>query len=175
MAKTTLIVIIAVALFSVSYCNGLHNYNTLHVMHVIQWTTTILYITADCCESWICTNGQFYQLHQPNRTVCWMCCSTEWCSKCWPVSTSVLRWSTTQKHHLWQHRRGEMWHQVPLDHQTIWCITGDKTQHGVLLHRLCNFPQYLPIQWNEHNIWSRSSSNTRGGTQSFACKFNCYF
>ncbi len=81
-----------------------------------QWVTNNIIINVEhyslaTGENGIHTDSQLYQLHQPNWTVCWMCCSTEWCTKCWPVSTSVLWWSAVQKHQMWQHRRG--WDVTP--------------------------------------------------------------
>ncbi len=157
----------------------------LVVFNLYQHTIIFLFIKIGIYlagEWWIYSYCPLHQLHQPNRIVCRMCCSTEWYSKCWPATTSMLWWSTIQKHQLWQHRRGELWHQVPLDHQTIQCITGDKTrqyiqccQPSVLLHLLFDVLQHLPIQWNEHNIRSRSNSTTGGNTQSSACFKNRFY
>ncbi len=148
--------------------------------YVYIYTYTPIPITTG--QRWIYTESQLYQLHQPNWTVCWMSDYIGPSDKCWPVSTSVLWWGTIQYRQLWQHRRGEMWLQVPLDHQTIRCITGDKSPHYtecwkpfLFFHRLCNIPRHLPIQWNEHNIRSRSNRTTGSNRKSSACFKNRFY
>ncbi len=58
-------------------------------MHLYNYHNSLLVNTGYTGERWVHTDSQLYQLYQPNRTVCWMCCSTEWCNKCWPAIVPV--------------------------------------------------------------------------------------